>query len=81
MDMWYDLPLYLATLWWSKVPYQTLPAPTEEVDKFCSIATTVQAGIGICICETAATLRPMDTRGKSHGDSSENIPVQEQDLI
>lgn len=64
-----SLPLYLATLWWSRMSYQTLPTPSEAVHKFCSIATTVQAGIGICICETAATLRPMDTRGKNHGHS------------
>ncbi|OWK55537.1 Serpin B5 [Lonchura striata] len=71
VSMWYDSsPLYLDTLWWPRVLYQTLPASTEEVNMFCSIATTVQAGIRICICETAATLRPTDARGKNHGDTS-----------
>lgn len=60
------LSLYLATLWWSRVLHQTLPAPSKAVHKFCSAATRVQAGIRICICETAATLRPVDTRGKNH---------------
>lgn len=70
--MWCDssppVPDYTLATPWPRVPYQTLPTPSEAVPEFCSVATKVQAGVRICIYETAATLRPMETRGKSHGD-------------